>query len=96
MRKSKDHGTEIREHIMARHAHEFVERYEGMMAFGYSREEDERSLIAFLQKFSDDDLMRILSSRLSDAEIDGLVDRLSGLLRRHLSDAEYHRYFLKD
>ena len=35
---------------MRRHRHEFVEEYDGMMAFGYSREEDERSLIAFLQK----------------------------------------------
>lgn len=96
MRKSKDPRTEIRERKMARHRHDFVELYEGMMAFGYSREEDERSLIAFLQKFSDDDLMKILSNRLSDAEIEGLVDRLSGLLRRHLSDAEYHSYFLKD
>ena len=45
---------------MAQHRHEFVETYDGMMAFGYSREEDERSLIVFLQKFSDDDLMRLL------------------------------------
>jgi len=32
-----------------------------MIAFGYSREDDERSLIAFLQKFSDDDLMQLLA-----------------------------------
>jgi hypothetical protein len=75
--------------------HEFVETWEGMMAFGYSREDDERSLIAFLQKFSDDDLMKLLSPRLSDEEIDDLVDRLMGLLKKHLSDGEYHRYFLK-
>jgi hypothetical protein len=66
------------------------------MAFGYSREEDERSLIVFLQKFSDDDLMKLLSSRLSDSEMEELVDRLTGLMKRHLSEAEYHRYFLKD
>jgi Trp operon repressor len=67
-----------------------------MMAFGYSREEDERSLIAFLQKFSDDDLMKLLISRLSDSEIEELVDRLSGLMKKRMSEEEYHRYFLKD
>ena len=81
---------------MSRHRHEFVETYDGMMAFGYSREEDERSLIAFLQKFSDDDFMKILTSRLSDAEIEELVNRLTGLLKTHLNEVEYHRYFLKD
>lgn len=77
------------------HRHEFVATWEGMIAFGYSREEDEKSLIAFLQKFSDDDLMQLLSPRLSDEEIDGLVNLLMGLLKKHLSDGEYHRYFLK-
>ena len=81
---------------MRRHQHEFVETYDGMMAFGYSREEDERSLIAFLQKFSDDDLMELLSGRLSDSEIEALVDHLIGLMKKHLSEEEYHRYFLKD
>ncbi len=81
---------------MRRHRHDFVETYEGMIAFGYSREEDERSLIAFMQKFSDDDLMMLLSSRVSDSEIENLVDLLTGLMKKHLSEEEYHRYFLKD
>ena len=81
---------------MPRHRHEFVETYDGMMAFGYSRQEDERSLVVFLQKFSDDDLMRLLSSRLSDSEIEGLVENLTGLMKMHLSEAEYHQYFLKE
>jgi hypothetical protein len=81
---------------MERHKHKFVETYDGMMAFGYSREEDERSLIVFLQKFSDDDLMKLLCSRLSDLEIEQMVDRLTGLMKRHLSEAEYHQHFLKE
>ena len=81
---------------MRRHRHDFVENYQGMMAFGYSREEDERSLIVFLQKFSDDDLMELLRSRVSDSEIENLVDLLMGLMKKHLSEEEYHRYFLKD
>jgi len=81
---------------MRRHRHEFVETYDGMMAFGYSREEDERSIIVFMQKFSDDDLMKLLSNRFSDSEIEELVDHLTGLMKRHLDEEEYHRYFLKD
>ena len=81
---------------MRRHRHDFVEKYQGMMAFGYSREEDERSLIVFLQKFSDDDLMQLLRGRVSDSEIEHLVDLLTGLMKRHLSEEEYHHYFLKD
>ena len=81
---------------MRRHRHEFVEEYDGMMAFGYSREEDERSLIAFLQKFSDDELMKLMSNRLSDSEIEELVDHLTGLMKKHMSEEEYHHHFLKD
>jgi hypothetical protein len=81
---------------MRRHRHDFVEKYQGMMAFGYSRKEDERSLIVFLQKFSDDDLMQLLRSRVSDAEIENLVDLLTGLMKKYLSEEEYHHYFLKD
>ena len=81
---------------MRRHRHEFVEEYHGMMAFGFSREEDERSLIAFLQKFSDDELMKLLSRRLSDSEIEELVDHLTGLMKKHMSEEEYHHHFLKD
>ena len=80
---------------MAKHSHRFVETYDGMMAFGYSREEDERSLVAFLQKFSDDDLMNLLCSRLADSEIEEVVDRLTALMKNHLTEAEYHKYFLK-
>jgi hypothetical protein len=81
---------------MRRHRHDFAEKYQGMMAFGYSREEDERSLIVLLQKFSEDDLMQLLSGRISDAEIENLVDHLTGLMKKHLSEEEYHHYFLKD
>ena len=81
---------------MRRHRHDFVEKYQGMIAFGYSREENEHSFIAFLQKFSDDDLMQLISRRVSDSEIEDLVDLLTGLMKKHLSEEEYHRYFLKD
>ncbi len=79
-----------------RHRHAFVESYDGMVAFGFSREVDEKSLIYYLQKFSDDDLMNILVPRMSDEEIETIFNLVSQTMRKHLKEEEYHRYFLKD
>lgn len=81
---------------MPAHKHTFVEEYDGIVAFGLSREVDEKSLIYYLQKFSDDDLLGALAPRLSDEELDRLFFLISGLMRSHLSDSEYHELFLKD
>jgi len=81
---------------MGSHSHRFVETYRGPLAFGLSREADETSLIVYLQKFSDDQLMEVLRKRLSDDEMVTLVDIIMGLLRKHLAEEEYHRLFLKD
>jgi hypothetical protein len=78
------------------HKHTMVEEYEGMVAFGLSREVDEKSLMYYLQKFSDDDMLRVLVPRLSDEEINRLFAIMSELMRSHLSDSEYHGLFLKD
>ena len=78
------------------HRHTFVEEYEGEVAFGFSREIDEKSLIYYLQKFSDDDLAKVLVPRLSDLEMERLFSLISELMRSHLSDSEYHELFLKD
>jgi hypothetical protein len=66
------------------------------VAFGLARDVDEASLIVYLQKFADDRVMEVLGSRLSDEEIHGIVDFVTGLLKRHLTEDEYHRLFLKD
>jgi hypothetical protein len=81
---------------MAQHSHGFVETYEGLVGFGLNRETDEDTTVYYLQKFSDDDLMQIMKSRLDDAELSTLFDLISGLLRKHLSEDEYHRLFLKE
>lgn len=81
---------------MPKHNHTFVEEYDEMVAFGFSREVDEKSLMYFLQKFSDDDLVRALVPRLSNEEIDACFALMSDLLRKHLKDEEYHKLFLKD
>jgi hypothetical protein len=80
---------------MGRYSHRFVETYRGPLAFGLSRKVDEASLIVYLQKFSDDQLMEVLRKRLSNDERVTLVDFIMGLLRKHLTEEEYHRLFLK-
>ena len=81
---------------MTVHSHQFVEGYQGLVGFGMDRETDENTVVYYLQKFSDDDLMNVLRNRLSDQELAELFDRLSYLLSRHLSEEEYHDLFLKD
>ena len=78
------------------HSHTFVEHYEGMVGFGFDRETDEKSLMVYLQKFSDDGLLAALVPRLTDDEIQEAFDLVSRLIRSHLKDEEYHRLFLKD
>ncbi|MDL2328511.1 cytoplasmic protein [Desulfosarcina sp. OttesenSCG-928-A07] len=81
---------------MSSHSHQFVETFEGLVGFGFSPESDMDTVIYYLQKFSDDDLMALLRKRLTAEDKEALFNLVSGLLRKHLSEPEYHRYFLKD
>jgi len=66
------------------------------ICFGLNRPLDEQSLALFLKRFVDPALLAALVPRLADEEISRMVDLLSGLLRAHLTDQEYHRLFLGD
>jgi hypothetical protein len=81
---------------MAAHSHQFVEEFDGFIGFGLNRESDMDTVTYYLQKFSDDSLMALLRKRLTDKERQAIFDLISGLLRKHLSEPEYHHYFLKD
>jgi hypothetical protein len=81
---------------MVQHSHQFVETYDGLVGYGLDRKTNENTLVYYLQKFSDDDLMKVMMSRLSDMEMDEIFDRISALLSRHLTEEEYHRLFLKE
>jgi hypothetical protein len=81
---------------MQAHKHSFIEEYDGMVAFGLSREVDEKSLMYYLQKFSDDDLLKVLVPRMSEDEINRLFEAMSEIMRNHLNDSEYHQLFLKE
>ena len=69
-------------------AHEIV--------FGMNRQEDERSLVSFLDRFSSEELTSALVPRMTDAEISQTVHFLTGLMRNHLSKQEYHTLFLNN
>ena len=81
---------------MSLFSHKFVDQYKGLVGFGLDRETDEASLVVYLQQFSDDELMKVLIKRLSDEELDHMIDLISRLLKKHLSDEEYHELFLKE
>jgi hypothetical protein len=81
---------------MTKHAHRFVETYEGLVGYGLDRETDENTLVCYLQKFSDDAVMAALIRRLSQEELGEIFDLVNRLLRRHFTEDEYHRLFLKD
>ena len=81
---------------MAKHSHDHVETYDGLVGFGLDRETDENTIIYYLQKVSDDKLMGKLIKRLTDDELEEIFFLLSRLLKKHLTDSEYHTLFLKD
>ncbi len=81
---------------MKLHSHDFVEIYSDLVGFGLDRKTDENTVIYYLQKFSDDQLMNRLIPCLSDTNLQEIFDLINRLLKDHLSDTEYHRLFLKE
>jgi len=81
---------------MGKHSHRFVDEYDGFVGMGFSREVDEKTLVYYLQKFSDDELMSLMASRMSQQDMEDLFDLVNRLMKRYLSDKEYHRHFLKE
>jgi len=66
------------------------------ICFGWDRATDERSFQAFVRRFSRPELLALLAPRLTDQELTALIDLLTGLMKRHLSEKEYHRLFVAD
>jgi len=82
--------------VMARHSHLFVETFDGFLGYGMDRKTDENTLQVYLQKFSDDALMKTMLKRMSDDDLAEVFEVLSKMLKKHLSEPEYHRLFLKE
>ncbi|MEW6185660.1 MAG: cytoplasmic protein [Thermodesulfobacteriota bacterium] len=78
------------------HTHNFINTYLGLVGFGLDRETDEKSLMVYLQKFSDDAFLEALVPRLNAVEIEEIIGLIHRLLKTHLQENEYHHLFLKD
>jgi hypothetical protein len=81
---------------MGIHSHNFVETYRGLVGFGADRKTDENTVIYYLQKFSDDKLMAKMITRITDNELLDIYNLINRILKKYLTDAEYHHLFLKD
>ena len=81
---------------MGQHSHKFVEEYTGLVGFGMDRPTDEATVRVYLQKFADDECMSVILPRMEQKDLEVIFDTISDLLRRHLSEEEYHDKFLKD
>jgi len=81
---------------MIKHSHNFVETYKNLVGFGLNRETDENTVVYCLQKFSDDSLMEVLKQRMTGKELEEVFELISKVLKKHLTEEEYHRYYLKE
>ena len=66
------------------------------ICFGLTEEIDRQSLSTFLKLCGQEEFSKLFAERLSSEEIIQLVDLFMNLLRKHLSEGEYHRIFLGD
>jgi len=66
------------------------------ICFGLSEQLDKDSFSCFLQLAGNKEFTDTLSQRMTSEEIGDFVSRFMDLLRRYLSEEEYHRLFLQD
>lgn len=81
---------------MARHSHCFVETFNGLVGYGLDRQTDEDTVQIYLQKFSDDHLMKTILKRMSDDDLTEIFEVTSKMLKKYLTEPEYHQLFLKE
>lgn len=77
-------------------AHTFMKPDPAKICFGLSEELDRSSLTHFLRLSGGKHFAEVFSSRLSSEEIHQLSDMFMVLIRKHLSEQEYHSLFLQD
>ena len=81
---------------MAKHSHAFVETFDGVLGYGLDRQTDENTVQVYLQKFSDDRLMKIILKRMTDEDLTEVFEIIGKMLKKYLAEPEYHQLFLKD
>jgi hypothetical protein len=81
---------------MAKHSHLFVETFQGFLGYGLDRESNENMVQMYLQKFSDDHLMKTILKRMTDDDLDEIFNIIGKMLKKYLTEHEYHQLFLKE
>ena len=81
---------------MTKHSHCFVETFDGFLGYGLDRESNENMVQVYLQKFSDDRLMEAILKRMTDDDLTEVFEITSKMLKKYLTEPEYHQLFLKD
>jgi hypothetical protein len=81
---------------MAKHSHCFVETFKGIVGYGLDRQTDEDTVQFYLQKFSDDRLMETVLKRATNDDLTELFEIIGKMLKKYLTEPEYHRLFLKE
>lgn len=81
---------------MAKHSHDFVETFQGIVAYGLDRQTNENTVRCYLQKFSDDRVMETVLKRMTDDDLTELFEMTGRMLRKYLTEPEYHRLFLRE
>jgi len=66
------------------------------MCFGLTEDLDKQSFACFLQLAGEKQFAETLANRAESKEIIDFVDSFTGLLRKYLSEEEYHTLFLQD
>jgi hypothetical protein len=82
--------------MASKHNYNFIEEYDGLIGFGLDRKTDECTMTFYLQKFAEDRHIQLIRERMSDGDLEALFNQLTRLLKRYLSEEEYHKFFLKD
>jgi len=81
---------------MAKHSHGFVETFDGFLGYGLDRQSNEDIVEVYLQKFSDDSLMSTILKRMTEEDLTEIFDVTGKMLKKYLTEPEYHKLFLKD
>ncbi|HBT97228.1 MAG TPA: cytoplasmic protein [Desulfobulbaceae bacterium] len=66
------------------------------ICFGLDHALDSRSLVIYLRLFGREECAALLAERMTSEEIIALADTLTGLMKKHFSEDEYHRHFLNE
>ena len=81
---------------MTKHSHRFVEKFDDFSGYGLDRQSNENTVQLYLQKFSDDHLMKTILKRMTDDDLTKVFVITSKMMKKYLTDAEYHQLFLKE